>query len=199
MRHSAAYRPPWGRHHSAHQDAGGCPRRTGLRLAPRCSGDADRSCWWPSPCKTSPMADQGNETSQFRAIHLALRGPRVAIELEAGDGWHSRAALAMFVSGHAWAGAGFAVAFSDHNGLNPAAAHLLNALDPDHVVGLTYTGTQMEAITPGSPSQASSSCHPLRTRAPYRPRLGPTASPDHYSRPAVHAATTPWILNSPFN
>ena len=95
------------------------------------------------------MADQGNGTSQFRAIHLALRGPRVAIELEAGDGWQSRAALAMFVSGQAWAGAGFAVAFSDRHGLNPAAAHLLNALDPDHVVGLTYTGTQMEAITPG--------------------------------------------------
>lgn len=90
-------------------------------------------------------------TPGYATVNMALRAPRVAIRVPTGEHWRSMFALAMTAAGQLWGGAGFIyIPCSTQDGsVHPAILRVLRAYDPDYIVDMKLTISDMEVLQPG--------------------------------------------------
>jgi hypothetical protein len=98
------------------------------------------------------MAVDGNRPGPltYRSVHIGLRAPRVVIVVPGEELWLSHAANALYAASRSWGGSGYVLAPSGPD----VPCVLLRAVaeyDPDYVVGLSYTNSDLWSLGLATP------------------------------------------------
>ena len=101
----------------------------------------------------------------YEAFRFAPRAPRVAIVVRGGSAWRYWARLALHGATATWGGAGFVLAPHEQGVVHPAVLRGIGAYDPDYVMALTPTATDIETLEPGSETINDSTGSPLSPEA----------------------------------
>ncbi len=87
---------------------------------------------------------------EYTTVATVMRPPRLVILFRGDANWRAWARLALSAAGATWAGGGhLLVPYDVHGRVSPVLVDAVRAFDPDHVVLLTYTLSEYEAVAPG--------------------------------------------------
>jgi hypothetical protein len=81
----------------------------------------------------------------YRSVRLGLRAPRVVIVVPGDDLWVTHVANALYAASRTWGGSGFVLAPAGPD-VPDVLLRAIAAFDPDYVVGLAYTHSEMWAL-----------------------------------------------------
>jgi len=91
----------------------------------------------------------------YSTVGMGLRSARVVVVFDGGEHWPFWARRALYVSGFAWGGAGFALVPHRAGVVDPVLLRLCEVYDPDHVVTIPVTIGELEQLKLGVFHQAA--------------------------------------------